>query len=35
MVLSFSRDNFGMFRQDLPLLQLFDGLKLGVFLHKV
>ena len=34
MVLSFSKDNFGKFHQDLPLLQLFEGLKMGVFLHK-
>ena len=25
---------FGRFSQDLPLLQLFEGLKMGVFLHK-
>ena len=34
MVLSFNKDNFGKFHQDLPLLQLFEGLKMGVFLHK-
>ena len=34
MVLSFSKDNFGKFHQDLPLLQLNEGLKMGVFLHK-
>ena len=34
MVLSFSKDNFGKFHQDLPLLQLYEGLKMGVFLHK-
>ena len=34
MVLSFSKDNFGKFHQDLPLLQLYEGLKIGVFLHK-
>ena len=34
MVLSFCKDNFGKFHQDLPLLQLYEGLKMGVFLHK-
>ena len=34
MVLSFSKDNFGKFHQELPLLQLFEGLKFGVFLYK-
>ena len=34
MVLSFSKDNFGKFHQDLPLLQQCDGLKMGIFLHK-
>ena len=34
MVLSFNKDNFGKFHQDLPLLQLFKDLKMGVFLHK-
>ena len=29
-----SADNFGKFHQDLPLLQLYEGLKMGVFLHK-
>ena len=31
---SFSKDNFGKYHQDLPLLQLFEGIKMGVFLHK-
>ena len=26
--------NFGKLHQDLPLLQLFEGLKMGIFLHK-
>ena len=34
MVLSFSKDNYGKFHQDLSLLQLFEGLKMGAFLHK-
>ena len=34
MVLSLSKDNFSKFHQDLRLLQLFEGLKMGVFLHK-
>ena len=34
MVLSFRKDNFGKFHQSLPLLQLYEGLKMGVFLHK-
>ena len=34
MVLSFSKDNFGKFHKNLPLLQLFESLKIGVFLHK-
>ena len=34
MVLSVSKDKFGKFHQDLPLLQLYEGLKMGVFLHK-
>ena len=34
MVLYFTKDNFGKFHQDLPFLQLFKGLKMGVFLHK-
>ena len=32
MVLSFSKDNFGKFDQDLSLLQQYEGLKMGVFL---
>ena len=35
MVLTFSKDNFGKLDQDLPLLQLYEGLKMGVFLHKM
>ena len=34
MVLSFSKDNFGKVHQYLPLLQLYEGLKMGVFLLK-
>ena len=34
MVLSFSKDNVGKFHQDLPLLRLYEGLKMEVFLHK-
>ena len=34
MVISFGKDDFGKFHKDLPLLQLFEGLKMGVFLHK-
>ena len=34
MVLPFRKDSFGKFHQDLPLLQLYEGLKMGVFLHK-
>ena len=29
-----SADNFGKFHQDLPLVQLSEGLKMGVFLHQ-
>ena len=32
--LFFSKDNFGEFHKDLLLLQQFEGLKIGVFLHK-
>ena len=34
MVLYFSKENFAKFHQNLPLLQLLEGLKIGVFLDK-
>ena len=34
MVLSFNKDNLGKIHKNFPLLQLFEGLKMGVFLYK-